>query len=228
MSAAPWEVDAVLKPARLLLLARLAVETRNQAFAEANRELGDTSWGIGCKAHERYVHAVARLAETSERGWLTVHRDGLAFTSIVEGVAVRAYRGPSDKPHARHLYAAQLELGRAQSRQLALPFFGDAGGDGGPLPEPWAWLMAVETDDEGRALRVVFFQANDLGERRNAWVAPVATSGGAPEPTLFSGITEVAGVTVSSGAPAGPGSRVGARRGGVSARRARRGVPAEA
>ena len=44
-------------------------------------------------------------------------------------------------------------------RQLALPF-------GFVEPEPsekWAWLMAVETDAEGRALRVVFFQANAVG-----------------------------------------------------------------
>ena len=185
MSAAPWEVDAVLKPNRLMLLARLAMDTRNQAFAEANHDLGDTSWGIGCKAHERYVHAVATLAETTERAWLTVHRDGLAFTSIIDGVAIRAYRGPSEKPHARHVYAAQLELGRAQSRQLALPFFASA--EPGPAPEPWAWLMAVETDDEGRALRVVLFQANEAGERRNAWVAPLGVGGDDDAPSLFSG-----------------------------------------
>jgi hypothetical protein len=182
MSAAPWEVDAVLKPHRLMLLARLAMDTRNQAFAEASHDLGDTSWGIGCKAHERYVHAVARLAETTERAWLTVHRDGLAFTSIIDGVAIRAYRGPSDKPHARHVYAAQLELGRAQSRQLALPFFASAS-EPGPPPEPWAWLMAVETDLEGRALRVVYFQASEAGERRNAWVAPIGEDD--ETPSLF-------------------------------------------
>jgi hypothetical protein len=164
----PWDIDPVLKPNRLLLLAELAVATRNQAFAEANREAGDTNWGIGCKAHERFVHAVSQLAESSARGWLKVHRDGLSFTSIVEGVAVRAYRGPADRPHQRHVHAAQLEVERMQRRQLAL--FEEAL----VREEPWAWLMAVETDDEGRAMRVVFFQANEAGERRNAWVAPLA------------------------------------------------------
>src|SRR5881409_3783312 len=112
--AKPWDVDPVLKPNRLTLLARLAVATRNQALAEANRDAGDTNWGIGCKAHERFVHAVSRLAATSEKGWLRVHRDGLAFTTIVEGVAVRAYRGPADRPHHRHVQAAQLEMERVQ------------------------------------------------------------------------------------------------------------------
>jgi hypothetical protein len=163
----PWDVDPVLKPNRLMLLARLAVATRNQAFAEANRDAGDTNWGIGCKAYERFVHAVSRMAATSEKAWLRVHRDGLAFTTIVEGVAVRAYRGAADRPQHRHVQAAQLEMERVQRRQLAL-FDSSIVRD-----EPWAWLMAVETDDEGRALRVVFFQGNDAGETRHAWITPL-------------------------------------------------------
>src|SRR4051794_30743728 len=96
----PWDIDAGLKPHRLLILAHLAIDTRNQAFDEARPELGDTSWGIGCKAHERYVHAVSRLVDSGEHPWLSVHKDGLSFTSFVEGVAIRAYRGPSERPHA--------------------------------------------------------------------------------------------------------------------------------
>ncbi|MGO8997610.1 MAG: hypothetical protein ACLQVI_30200 [Polyangiaceae bacterium] len=171
----PWDVDSPLKPKRLLLLARLAVETRAQALAEADREAGDTNWGIGCKAHERFAHAVAKLADSTERSWLRVHRDGLSFVSFIEGVAVRAYHGAADRPHARHVYAAQAESHReaVDPRQLALPFGHEA-----PAPgERWAWLMAVETDDEGRALRVVFFQANAAGATRYAWVAPVDIDG---------------------------------------------------
>ncbi len=146
------------------------MDTRNQAFAEADRDAGDSNWGIGCKAHERFVHAVTRLAETTP--WLRVHRDGLSFVSMVGGVAVRAYRGPADKPHARHVHAAQLEAERAavDPRQLALPFAFEEP----PPVDKWAWLMAVETNDEGRAERVVFFQANAAGQTRNAWVAPLA------------------------------------------------------
>jgi len=171
-SPAPWDIDPALKPKRLLLLARLAVETRERALAEADREAGDTNWGIGCKAHERFVHAVTKLADGTERSWLRVLRDGLSFVSVIEGVAVRAYRGLADKPDARHIYAAQLDSGRevVDPRQLALPF-------GMPEPEPaerWSWLMALETNPEGHALRVVFFQANSAGSTRNAWLAPVA------------------------------------------------------
>ncbi len=174
-SVNPWDIDPALTPKRLLLLAQVAVGTRNQAHAEANRELGDTNWGIGCKAHERFVHAVAKLAATASHAWLRVNRDGLSFTSFIEGVAVRAYRGEADHPHARHVYAAQHETDRAEPkvdpRQLAFGF------DAPPPPEDdadkWVWLMAVETDAEGRAKRVVFFQANALGQSQNAWIAPL-------------------------------------------------------
>jgi hypothetical protein len=171
----PWDVDSPLKQRRLLLLATLAVETRAQALAEADREAGDTNWGIGCKAHERFAHAVAKLADSTERSWLRVHRDGLSFVSFIEGVAVRAYHGAADRPHARHVCAAQAESHRdaGDPRQLALPF-----GQEATVPaERWAWLMAVETDDEGGALRVVFFQANAAGATRYAWVAPVDIDG---------------------------------------------------
>jgi hypothetical protein len=168
----PWDVDPPLKSKRLLLLARLAVQTRAQALAEADREAGDTNWGIGCKAHERFAHSVTKLADSTERSWLRVHRDGLSFVSFIEGVAVRAYHGAADRPSARHVYAAQAESRRdaPDPRQLALAFCDEPP----PPSERWAWLMAVETDDEGQALRVVFFQANAEGATRYAWVAPVA------------------------------------------------------
>jgi hypothetical protein len=171
----PWDVDPALKRKRLLLLAQVAVNVRNQALAEANRALGDTNWGIGCKAHERFVHAVEKLAIT-ERAWLRVHRDGLSFTSFIEGVPVRAYRGEADHPSARHVYAAQhpdgREVPKVDPRQLAFGF--DEPRVEEDPESKWVWLMAVETDAEGRAVRVVFFQANALGQTQNRWVAPLS------------------------------------------------------
>jgi hypothetical protein len=167
----PWDVDAPLKSKRLLMLARLAVQTREQALAEADRDAGDTNWGVGCKAHERFVHAVAKLSESTERSWLRVYRDGLSLVSFIDGVAVRAYHGDAERPHARHVYAAQTESRRdaPDPRQLALAFIDEPAAPS----ERWAWLMAVETDDEGRALRVVFFQANAEGATRYKWIALV-------------------------------------------------------
>jgi hypothetical protein len=176
-SANPWDIDPALTPKRLLLLAQVAVGTRNQAHREANRDLGDTNWGIGCKAHERFVHAVAKLAATASHSWLRVHRDGLSFTSFIEGVAVRAYRGEADHPSARHVYAAQHESDRepkVDPRQLAFGFeAARPAEDAEDASARWVWLMAVETDPAGCAVRVVFFQANALGQSQNRWVAPL-------------------------------------------------------
>jgi hypothetical protein len=173
MSAArPWEVTPALTEPRLVLLARLAVEARSSALADARRDEGDTNWGIGCRAYERFVHKLTKAAGCGEHPWLDLIRDGLSFTVVVEGVFVRAYTGRADKPEMKHVLAAQIELERADDRQLALPFFG-----GAPAPVPddpsFVWLMAVETSDAGAPTRVVFFQANPEGLTRNAWDAPL-------------------------------------------------------
>ncbi|WP_437680156.1 hypothetical protein [Sorangium sp. So ce131] len=169
----PWELNPALDQSRLVLLAQTAVNVRNKAFSEANREEGDTSWGIGCKAHERLGHALCRLAESGKHPWLSVHRDGLYLMPLIEGVAVRVYRGPADKPSQRHLEAARIEHNRrSEPRQMAFSFMGQPDEPDGP----WFWMMAIETDVEGRALRAVFFQANEAGGTRNAWEAPVELS----------------------------------------------------
>lgn len=173
----PWELNPALDQSRLLLLAQTAFDVRNKAFREANREEGDTSWGIGCKAHERFGHALCRLSESGNHPWLTVYRDGLYLMPHIEGVAVRVYRGPADKPSQRHLEAARSEHNRrSEPRQMAFSFMGQEIEPDGP----WFWMMAIETDVEGRALRAVFFQANEAGGTRNAWEAPVERLADAP------------------------------------------------
>jgi hypothetical protein len=164
----PWELNPALKQERLLTLARAVVETRNKVFAEANRDEGDTNWGLGCRAHERLGHALVRLAESGKHPWLTVHREGLYLMPLVEGVAVRPYRGAADRPGSRHLDALRGEHQRNKPRQMAFLFMDGIVEDG-----PWYWLMALETDVEGQVVRVVYYQANEEGETRNRWEAPL-------------------------------------------------------
>jgi hypothetical protein len=168
--ARPWELNPVLEQDRLALLAHAAVATRNRAFAEADRAAGDTNWGLACKAHERLIHVLGTLAGSGEHPWLTVVRDGLYVMPHIDGVPVRLYRGAPDRPGARHLEALRLEHEHAQQParpQMAFDFMdGSAGG-------PWYWLMAMETDAAGMVTRVVFVQANDAGETRNAWECPL-------------------------------------------------------
>ncbi len=163
---APWEVEPVLKPRRLALLAQVAIETRNRAFGEANRDEGDTNWGLGCKAHERFAHALCQLAEGAESPWLRVRREGLSFTTFVESVPVRVYRGSALRPPMKHVRTMALERALVDDRQLSL--FGEAAA---PAPV-WFWMMCVETFDDGRVARIVFFQVDEHGRTQNHWVAP--------------------------------------------------------
>lgn len=180
MSAgAPWDVNPALKQTHLATLARLAVEARWSALADAKREEGDTNWGIGCRAYERFVHRVVEAAKGAGNEWLGVLRDGLSVIVLIEGVPVRAFTGRADKPDPRHVHAAQIELEIPDDRQLALPFF-----DLRAEPsDRWGWLMAVETDDHGRPARVVFFQADSTGRTRNAWSPPMEEIAPAAEAT---------------------------------------------
>ena len=164
-----------------MALARFAVDARNSALADARRSEGDTNWGIGCLAYERFLHRLTRGATSGELPWLDLLRDGLSLTIVVDGVFIRAYTGRAEKPDMKHVHAAHLESGVDDDRQLALPFFGgaaEAPDDGGP----WVWLMAVETDHDGRAARVTFFQADPEGHTRHAWDAPMELVSPPPEP----------------------------------------------
>lgn len=162
----PWEVEPVLKGRRLALLAQVAIETRNRAFSEAHREEGDTNWGLGCKAHERFCYALQQLADGAESPWLRVRREGLSFTTFVEHVPVRVYRGSVLRPPMRHVRSMALEKRLVDERQL------DLFADPGISAAPWFWMMAVETFDDGRVRRVVFFQIDETGRTRNHWEPP--------------------------------------------------------
>ena len=168
----PWDLNPVLQQDRLVALAHVAVSTRNRAFAEADRAAGDTNWGLACKAHERLMYALGRLAADGEHPWLTVIRDGLYWMPLVEDVPVRLYRGAADRPGARNLEAVRLEHARSQPErpQMAFDFMGGAADE-----VPWYWLMAMETGADGMVSRVVFVQANDAGETRHPWECPLET-----------------------------------------------------
>jgi hypothetical protein len=177
----PWELTPALLQDRLETLARVAVSTRNRAFAEADRAAGDTNWGLACKAHERLMHALSELVNRGAHPWLGLVRDGLYVMPLVDGVPVRLYRGAADKPSSRHLDAVRLEHERWQANapQMAFDFMSGVSSDG-----PWYWLMAMETDANGMVTRVVFVQANDAGQTRHPWECPLEASAPEKAPVL--------------------------------------------
>lgn len=164
----PWDLTPVFEQHRLVTLAAVAVATRNRAFSEADREAGDTNWGLACKAHERLMCSLARLS--GEHPWLKVVREGLYVMPLIEDVPVRLYRGAPDRPGSRHLDAVRGEYERSKPAHSQMTFdFLASAADGGP----WYWLMAMETDAAGMVSRVVFIQANDAGETRHPWECPL-------------------------------------------------------
>jgi len=176
----PWDVEPVLRARRLDLLARVALETRNRAFSEASREEGDTNWGLGCKAHERFCHALGKLAEGAESPWLRVQREGLSFTTFVEHVPIRVYRGSALRPPMRHVRTMALEKRLIDDRQLSL--FGLLG-EVAVETTQWFWMMAVETFDDGCVKRTVFFQIDEQGNTRHHWQPPPNAGLFGDEPT---------------------------------------------
>ncbi len=173
----PWDLTPALAQDRLVTLARVAVATRNKAFSEADRAAGDTNWGLACKAHERLMFALDKLAGrpagrdtgAPPHPWLTVVREGLYVMPLIEDVPIRLYRGAPDRPGSRHLDAVRFEFERARAErpQLAFEFVAT------PADGPWYWLMAMETDAAGMVSRVFFIQANDAGETRHPWECPL-------------------------------------------------------
>jgi hypothetical protein len=179
----PWDLNPALVQERLETLARVAVATRNRAFAEADRAAGDTNWGLACKAHERLMHALSDLVQRGAHPWLGLVRDGLYLMPLIEGVPVRLYRGAADRPSSRHVDALRFEHERWKSTrpQMSFDFMAGAAADG-----PWYWLMAMETDEAGIVTRAVYVQANDAGDTRHAWECPVAP------PEKISGVVRIA------------------------------------
>jgi hypothetical protein len=164
----PWDLQPALREERLVTLARLVAEVRNKVFAEADREAGDTNWGLACRAHERLGHALVRTASEGTYPWLSVSREGLYLMPLIDGIPVKPYRGAPQKPGSRNLDAVRGETSRSQPKQTAFSFMDGLDTDG-----PWFWLMALETDEAGRIAKVTFLQANEAGETRHPWVCPL-------------------------------------------------------
>jgi hypothetical protein len=195
----PWDLNPALLQDRLETVARIAVSTRNRAFAEADRAAGDTNWGLACKAHERLMHALSDVVQRGAHPWLGLVREGLYLMPLIEGVPVRLYRGAADRPSSRHLDAVRLEHERwvATRSQMSFDFMAGASADG-----PWYWLMAMETDAAGIVTRVVFVQANDAGETRHPWECPLP----APEANV-PGVVRLADKRARRGAKPGTETR---------------------
>lgn len=154
MSSHPWESHPSLSAERLQAVAHVIAEVRHNAVDAHEDERGDTSWGLGCRSHERTIYAISRLAGTAGFEWLSILEPGLHFVFAIGGVPIRFYRGEADHPPTRSLRRNYPEIKAAQL-SFELP--------GLQVVEATEhlWRLAIETDVDGRVFRIVAVAVSD-------------------------------------------------------------------
>jgi hypothetical protein len=160
----PWEVNAALLPERLQMLAVAAQRARDEVIDL--RDERDDPWCCFCRAYTWTRRAFAQLESNQGADWLRTTESGLAFTLYIGGVAMKFYRGRAAQPKTSSFRSGVKEM-LAQSR---LDFLEE---DIRTETDGWFWLMAIDTDVEGRVLDVVVFQANARQETRYPWSIPL-------------------------------------------------------
>ncbi|MGD0946533.1 MAG: hypothetical protein ABSA52_03810 [Candidatus Binatia bacterium] len=167
--AKPWGIDPHLTKERLLFLKKLVLEIRSDAVDEQQPQKGDGPFGLGSRVYERTGNQLWEKCRKGEIPWLTVQRENpLYYVLLIEGTPLRIFRGDHLRPRGRYLRSGLRELKKHQRdfAELENSFLP------AELPdeEKRFWLMAVETDDDHRGIRVVIEQANLKGEIFNEWV----------------------------------------------------------
>lgn len=137
----PWDRHPDLSQDRLVLIAKEIAKVRDEALLTHEEKKGDSPWGFGCRALERQIYAIKKLAE--EESWLTILEDKRHFVFQIGEVPVRFYKGRANKPKINSLQRRNLEL---EAQQKAFAFMQEQG---------WMWRLAIETDETGRVTRIV-------------------------------------------------------------------------
>lgn len=163
-SPLPWEVNAALLPARLQVLAVAARKARDEVIGL--RDDRDDPWCCCCRAYTWTRNAFADVQNGPGADWMVAKQSGLAFTFYLDGVPMKFFRGRAEQPKTSSLRSGVREM-LAQNR---LDFLEE---EIRWENEGWFWLMAIDTDVEGRVLEVVVFQANAASETRYAWSVPL-------------------------------------------------------
>lgn len=165
MHLPPWEIDRSLQPDRLQALALVAKSARNRVIDLAVEGL-DNPWSLGCRAYVWTCEMLTKLAASNDGRWLRTRKAGLEFTFYVDDVAFKFYRGNSAEPKSSSLRSGVREM-------LSVNRFAFLDDEIDKEVEGWFWLLAIDTDVEGRVLEVVALQANAQGELRHPWSIPL-------------------------------------------------------
>ena len=157
MNQKPWEIEPNLQKEYLCQLGHIIRDVRQGVLDLHDPDDGDGPWSLGCRAYERTINILEKLAETLP--WLKVIRkQSLYFLILVDGVPFRFYKGRFDNPPERTLRKDYPEL---RFRQLSFD------------QREWMWRIAVETDYDGSVLRITVAQYEEKGNFRNPWEIPL-------------------------------------------------------
>jgi hypothetical protein len=159
-SPSPWEVHSDLQAERLTSLAQCVVRARQRAVDATEGLEGPIGWSRGCVAYQQCCNEIIALAE--KESWLEVLDPSLCFIFRIGKVPVRLFTGDADAPNTRTLRLQETE---AEAAQLAFPYAFE-GAD-------WLWRLAIETDIDGRVLRVVLAEYSQWGDVRTHWEIPL-------------------------------------------------------
>lgn len=143
----PWLHHPDLKSERLIHVATLIAQGRNDALDRFEPSIGDDSWSLGCRAYRCGRFRIEEAIESNKHPWLTALDSSMQFTFKIGTVPVRFYRGLADEPTQRTLKVSYPEL---QQMSLALSEMDDS-----TTNEP-CFRFAVETDLEGEIDRIIF------------------------------------------------------------------------
>ncbi|WP_434619159.1 hypothetical protein [Azospirillum sp. B2RO_4] len=146
----PWEHHASLTRERLITIAQLIRQGRNDALDHYNPSIGCTPWNLGCDAFSCQRFQIIEASKTID--WLDIIDPSMQFVFTIGEVPVRFYRGEPDDPSAGTLKQSYSEL-----RQLTL-FSADELVRLTPKP---LYRFAVETDFDGSLLAITFVVLNN-------------------------------------------------------------------
>lgn len=173
MDKRPWEIHPDLTEERLAFLARLIRSVRAEAVDAHDPTKGDTSWGLGCRSHERTLYSITNAAAGIASSWLRVIEPGLHFVFAAGTVPLRFYRGEAEKPPTKSLQRNYAELVQAQTSfsipGFAAPTISD---------HKYIWRIAIETGFDGAVDRVVLVEVSEDGEAmRTTYEIPETAAG---------------------------------------------------
>lgn len=169
MDQFPWEVHPDLTQDRLEFLARIIRSVRADALEAHEPDKGDTAWGLGSRAHERTLFAIANAGAGIASDWLRVIEPGLHFVFAIGAVPIRFYRGEADHPPSRSLRRNYPEIQAAQTSMFAFPGFASSAT---AAAHGYVWRLAIETDVEGMVDRVVLVEVAEDLSTRNPYEIP--------------------------------------------------------